>query len=232
MGLFDRCSRCRRFLLIRGRRADGLCPDCYARRQEEERRRHERHEQTMQRKQKRRQEIRKRQEERIREELHQQHERQPGHKDSQEAKTQANQASGTTLAPSIARRAREGRGAKKSEIKGPDPQEDEAYLYVFVSVKKVRAEEYLYGKRRVALNKDREIRRTHAGGFSAEKFQRFVDAKRAHAYEWVQGLLDRPGVLKGPYDRITVESPDQKLKSAIEGHLRTSGSYAGQSDAL
>jgi len=86
-------------------------------------------------------------------------------------------------------------------------------------VKRVYVLEWLRGKKRVVLNEEREIRRTHAGGFSAEKFQKFVDAKKKKTFEWASDLLERPGVLREKYDKVMVVSNDEELKDAVEEFL-------------
>ncbi len=88
-------------------------------------------------------------------------------------------------------------------------------LYVEASVKKLLVIDWRDGKKKVMLNKEREIRRTHAGGFSAEKFQRFVDSKKAKSFEWIASLLDKPGILRRPYDQIRVNCEDEKIKQGI-----------------
>ena len=92
---------------------------------------------------------------------------------------------------------------------------NDSVLYVYVDVKHVRAVEWKGGKKRVALNKEREIRRTHAGGFSQEKFQRFIDAKKKKTAEWACNLLSRGGVLRGPYQEIIVDCEDSITKDKV-----------------
>lgn len=92
-------------------------------------------------------------------------------------------------------------------------------LLVEASVKKVKAIEWIDGKKRIAVNKEREIRRTHAGGFSQEKFQKFVDAKKKQTVDWIKDVLNRPGVLREGYDKILVSADNEELKSEIERFL-------------
>ena len=82
------------------------------------------------------------------------------------------------------------------------------------------AVEWLHGKKRIVLNNTREVRRTKAGGFSAEKFQKFVDAKKKATGDWAIGLLNRSGVLKNKYDLIKVVSTKDNLKEKLELHLK------------
>ncbi len=117
--------------------------------------------------------------------------------------------------------------SKKS--KGPTNEDIAMYprlLYLEVSVNRIKAIEWIDGKKRQAVNKKREVRRTHAGGFSAEKFQRFVDQKKKKTFEWIADVLTRPGVLKPYYDKIIIESQDEDLKSAVDCFLSDEG-YTG-----
>ena len=77
----------------------------------------------------------------------------------------------------------------------------------------------MHGKKRIALNNKREVRRTRAGGFSAEKFQKFVDAKKEKTVDWAIDLLNRPGVLRNKYDLIKVVSTKDNLKEKLESYL-------------
>jgi len=92
-------------------------------------------------------------------------------------------------------------------------------LYVYADVKNLKVVEFINGRERIALNKEREIRRTHKGGFSQEKFQKFVDFKKKHTIDWVEDLLSRKGVLKLPYDKIVVDSHNLELMTNIQRFL-------------
>ena len=92
-------------------------------------------------------------------------------------------------------------------------------LYIEADVKHIKVIDWRDGKKKLMLNKNREIRRTHAGGFSAEKFQRFVDAKKQKTFEWIVEELEKPGILRPPYDKIKVESRDEDLKKEIQDHV-------------
>jgi hypothetical protein len=95
-------------------------------------------------------------------------------------------------------------------------------LYIFVDVKHVRAIEWKGGKKRVALNKEREVRRTHAGGFSQEKFQSFIDSKKKKTAEWAIDLLGRNGILRGPYEKLIIDCNDE-IKEKIKHFLEEKG---------
>lgn len=92
-------------------------------------------------------------------------------------------------------------------------------LYIEVEVNRLTAVEWLHGKKRVVLNHKRELRRTRAGGFSAEKFQKFIDTKKKETVDWAIDLLDRSGVLRNKYDLIKVVSTKDNIKERLESYL-------------
>jgi hypothetical protein len=92
-------------------------------------------------------------------------------------------------------------------------------LYIYADVKRVLVIDWLKGKKKIILNKNREIRRTHAGGFSAEKFQKFVDFKKKTASDWIFYKLSIPGVIRKPYNLIKIESDNEDFKKSIENFI-------------
>ncbi len=96
-----------------------------------------------------------------------------------------------------------------------ESQNYESLLYIYADVKRIKAIEWKNGKKRVALNKEREIRRTHKGGFSQEKFQRFVDSQKKKTWQWIEDNLTRKGVLRPPYEHLIVECKDSLLEKRI-----------------
>ena len=99
-------------------------------------------------------------------------------------------------------------------------QQHDTLLYIEADVNRLLAVEWLHGKRRIALNNKREVRRTRAGGFSAEKFQKFVDTKKKKTVEWAIELLNRPGVLRNEYDLIKIVSTKDNIKEELESYLK------------
>ncbi|MAG60773.1 hypothetical protein CL619_03225 [archaeon] len=89
-------------------------------------------------------------------------------------------------------------------------------LFIQATTKRLKVIEWRNTKKRIILNREREIRRTHKGGWSQEKFQRFVDSQKAKTFEWVEKNLQKPGVLRGPYDEILVETNERKLENEIK----------------
>ena len=98
-------------------------------------------------------------------------------------------------------------------------QQHDTLLYLEVDVNRLTVVEWLHGKKRIVLNNKREVRRTRAGGFSAEKFQKFVDTKKEKAVDWAIELLNRPGVLRNKYDLIKVVSAKESIKEKLESYL-------------
>ena len=96
----------------------------------------------------------------------------------------------------------------------------ENLLYVEADIKRLLVIEWLHGKKRIVLNNEREVRRTRAGGFSAEKFQKFVDSKKKNTIEWFIELLNKPGVLRFKYDKIKIVSKKDDLKEELESYLK------------
>ncbi len=99
-------------------------------------------------------------------------------------------------------------------------QQHDTLLYLEADVNRLIAVEWLHGKKRVVLNNKREVRRTKAGGFSAEKFQKFVDAKKKNTVDWTIELLNRPGVLRNKYDLIKIVSAKDDIKEKLESYLK------------
>ena len=79
-------------------------------------------------------------------------------------------------------------------------------LYIKATVKQIKLIEWRQGKKKILLNKEREIRHTHKGGWSQEKFQRFVESQKSKATSWFSENLQKKGVLRPPYDKIIIDS--------------------------
>jgi len=92
-------------------------------------------------------------------------------------------------------------------------------LYIYADVKRIKVFEWKDGKKRVALNKERELRRTHAGGFSQEKFQRFIDMKKKKSWDWIEDNLTRQGILRPPFEKVVIDCNDEILKEKITNKI-------------
>ena len=99
-------------------------------------------------------------------------------------------------------------------------QQHDVLLYIEAETNLLMAVEWLHGKKRVVLNNKRELRRTKAGGFSAEKFQKFIDKKKKETVDWAIELLNRSGVLRDKYDVIKVVSTKDNIKEKLESYLK------------
>jgi hypothetical protein len=92
-------------------------------------------------------------------------------------------------------------------------------LVIKADVKKLQVEDFLDGKKRTCLNKEREIRKTKAGGFAQKKYQKHVDIMKDKTLEWILNNLTKPGILRPPYDETEIICEDRKLKKGIEAVL-------------
>jgi DNA-directed RNA polymerase subunit RPC12/RpoP len=109
---------------------------------------------------------------------------------------------------------------KKTElVTKSDIENNVNLLFIKADVKQLQVIEWINQKKRIAVNKSREVRRTHAGGFSAEKFQKFVDFKKNTTSDWITNILQRPGILKENYDKIIYDIEDENLKKEIKTFL-------------
>jgi len=88
-------------------------------------------------------------------------------------------------------------------------------LLIEAGIKTLKVTEFINGKKRNILNKVREIRRTHAGGFSAEKFQKHVDHQKRITLDWITKNLEKPGVLRPPYDEVIIKSNEEIKKGLL-----------------
>ncbi|MBU1111384.1 MAG: hypothetical protein ABIG93_04755 [archaeon] len=88
-------------------------------------------------------------------------------------------------------------------------------LYVHATVKRLKAIEWRNNKEKTILNKEREVRHTHKGGWSQEKFQRFVKSKKKTALDWIEDNLSRKGVLRPPYEKVVLESDKKDLEAGL-----------------
>jgi hypothetical protein len=88
-------------------------------------------------------------------------------------------------------------------------------LYVFATVKLIQVIEWREGKKKVLLNKEREVRRTHKGGWSQNKFQRFVDFKKKQSIHWIESNIVKTGVLRPPYQKLVISSDNPKIKEGL-----------------
>lgn len=96
----------------------------------------------------------------------------------------------------------------------------DSILYVEADTKRLKAVEYIYGKKRVLLNKEREVRKTKAGGFAQSKYQQHVKWMKKQTLNWIEENLLKNGVLKDRYDKIKIEIDDEKIKDHVGSLLK------------
>lgn len=97
---------------------------------------------------------------------------------------------------------------------------NETVLYVGATVKRLKVVEWRNGKKKILLNKEREIRKTHKGGWSQEKFQRFVKSQKGKSLEWIESNLMKEGVLRPPYQKVLIQAKDEGIKEMLESVLK------------
>ncbi len=71
-------------------------------------------------------------------------------------------------------------------------------LIITMDPKRIYAEDIRDGKKRICLNKIREIRKTKAGGFAQKKYQHHVEFMKSKTIDWAKENLSKPGVLRFP----------------------------------
>ena len=96
----------------------------------------------------------------------------------------------------------------------------DSILYIGADTKRLKAIEYFYGKKRVVLNKEREVRKTKAGGFAQSKYQAHVKWMKKQTLNWIEENLLKNGVLKERYDKIKIEIDDEKIKDHVWSLLK------------
>ncbi|MBS3151313.1 DUF814 domain-containing protein [Candidatus Woesearchaeota archaeon] len=96
----------------------------------------------------------------------------------------------------------------------------DSILYIKADTKRLKAIEYIYGNKRVLLNKEREVRKTKAGGFAQSKYQEHVKWLKKQTLNWIEENLLKNGVLKGRYDKIKIEIQDEKIKEHVFNLLK------------
>ena len=109
---------------------------------------------------------------------------------------------------------------KLEEISLQELRDYDSILYIKADTKRLKAVEYIYGKKRILLNKEREVRKTKAGGFAQSKYQEHVKWLKRQTLNWIEENLLKRGVLKERYDKIKIEIKDDKIKEHVWNLLR------------
>mgnify|MGYP003972147453 CR=1 FL=1 len=97
---------------------------------------------------------------------------------------------------------------------------NETVLFVSATVKRLKAIGWRNGKKKILLNKEREIRKTHKGGWSQEKFQSFVKTQKGKALDWIESNLRKEGVLRLPYQKVLIQAKENNIKDMLEKILK------------
>ena len=110
---------------------------------------------------------------------------------------------------------------KLREIFTPEELASEGrILYVRADTKRLLVIEANKKKKRVVLNKEREVRMTKAGGYSQSKFRKHVEWLMSKTEDWMLGNLKKPGILRDKYELIKIESKNPKVKTLLANYLR------------
>lgn len=109
---------------------------------------------------------------------------------------------------------------KPEEISLQELKDYDSLLYIRADTKRLKAIEYLHGKKKVLLNKEREVRKTKAGGFAQSKYQQHVKWLKKQTLNWIEENLLKNGVLRDKYDKIKIEIQDEKIMEHIFNLLK------------
>ncbi len=109
---------------------------------------------------------------------------------------------------------------KPEEFTFQELKDYDSLLYIRADTKRLKAVEYIHGKKRVLLNKEREVRKTKAGGFAQSKYQAHVKWMKKQTLNWIEENLLKSGVLKDKYDKIKIEIGDEKIKDHVSNLLK------------
>jgi len=74
-------------------------------------------------------------------------------------------------------------------------------LYVKADTKRLKLVEYVKGKKKILLNKEREVRKTNAGGMAKKKYRRHYGALIKNTKKWHQSNLSKANLQKN-YEKI------------------------------
>ena len=101
---------------------------------------------------------------------------------------------------------------KKEEIEGKN------LLYIFADTKRVRVVEFLDGKKRVLLNKEREIQKCNAGGMSKKRYRRIYGEAKSRTVEWHTHQFEK--LQKKEYDKIKLICRNEVWEENILNSLK------------
>lgn len=91
-------------------------------------------------------------------------------------------------------------------------------LYIFADAKRVRVVEFLDGKKKVLLNKEREVKKIKAGGMSKKRFRRRYGEVKKRTSEWHERQLEK--LQKRDYDKVKIICRNGEWKENILNILK------------
>jgi len=91
-------------------------------------------------------------------------------------------------------------------------------LYVFADAKRFRVVEFLDGKKKVLLNKEREIKKVNAGGMSKKRFRRIYGEQKNRTEEWHERQIEK--LENKNYDKLKLICRDEKWKENVLNNLK------------
>jgi len=104
------------------------------------------------------------------------------------------------------------------EFSKQDIEDYDSLLYVKADTKRLKAIEIVKGKRKVLLNKEREVRKTNAGGMAKKKFRRHFEAVKKRTGSWHLENLDK--IQRDKYDKLKLDIENPKYKETIFNFLK------------
>ena len=94
----------------------------------------------------------------------------------------------------------------------------DSILYVRADTKRLKAVEYVNGKKKVLLNKEREVRKVNAGGMAKKKYRRFYEQKIKKTGSWHLEQLEK--LQRDRYDYLKLDVDNEKQKETIFNFLK------------
>ncbi|MBU2639716.1 MAG: DUF814 domain-containing protein [Nanoarchaeota archaeon] len=104
------------------------------------------------------------------------------------------------------------------EFSKKEIEDYDSLLYIKADTKRLKAIEIIKGKRKVLLNKEREVRKTNAGGMAKKKFRRHFEAVKKRTGSWHLENLDK--IQRDKYDKLKLDIENPKYKETIFNFLK------------
>ena len=97
-------------------------------------------------------------------------------------------------------------------------EEYDSLLYIKADTKRLNAIEFVKGKRKVILNKEREVRKTNAGGMAKKKYRRHYEHVIKYTGNWHLEQLEK--LPREKYDFLKLEVGNGKQKETIFNFIK------------